>query len=157
MTAVEPIHRSAARVLLVDGRDRVLLFRGRDPGRPDVAPYWFTVGGGLEPGESVVQGALRETREETGLLLAPADLVGPVWHEVTEFPFEGVRYRQEQNYFLARVEAWTVDISAFEEVETRSIDRHRWWSIAELARTAEVYYPVELHDLLRKVLATADR
>lgn len=157
MTAVEPIHRCAARVLLVDGRDRLLLFRGRDPGRPQVAPYWFTLGGGLDPGESAVEGAVRETREETGLLLTPADMVGPIWHEVTEFPFEGVVYRQDQDFFLARVDAWTVDVSAFEEVETRSIDMHRWWTVAELAQTTEIYYPVELPALLRRALATVDR
>ncbi len=154
MTTAEPIQRAGARVLLVDGRERVLLFRGVDPGRPEVSPYWFTVGGGLEPGESSMDGALRETREETGLRLSAGDLVGPVWHEVAEFPFEGRTYRQPQDFFLARVESWPVDTSAFEEPELRSIDRHRWWSVSELERTDEAYYPAELPTLLRSLLGS---
>lgn len=152
MNAPEPILRRGARVLLLDSRDRLLLFRGRDPGRPDVPPYWFTVGGGLDPGETAEHGALRETYEETGLLLTADDLVGPVWDEVTEFPFEGRIYRQSQVFFVARVETWEVDTSAFAEVEVRTIDSHRWWSVAELESTEEIHYPASLVSLLRQVL-----
>lgn len=153
MTAPESILRSAARVLLIDGRDRVLLFRGRDPGRPKAPPYWFTVGGGLDPGESTVQGAVRETYEETGLRLHADDLVGPIAEEVAEFPFEGRSYRQSQVFFVARVETWEVDTSAFAEVEVRTIDSHRWWSAAELDAADEVYYPENLPSLLRQALS----
>ena len=57
--------RHAARVLLFDQNDRVLLIRGREPGNP--ATFWFTPGGGLDPGEDDLDGARRELREETGL------------------------------------------------------------------------------------------
>lgn len=58
-----PIRRPAGRVLLVDERDRVLLLHGWDPGRERVQ-YWFTVGGGVDPGETVRQAAARELYEE---------------------------------------------------------------------------------------------
>jgi 8-oxo-dGTP pyrophosphatase MutT (NUDIX family) len=148
----EPIARPAARVLLVNAEDRVLLFRGGDPARPQDPPYWFTVGGGLDPGETPVEGAVRETREETGLVRTAADLVGPVWHEVVEFPFDGVTYRQSQDFFVSRVEHWDVDTSAFNEVEVRSIDRYRWWSAEEIEAADEVCYPLGLADLLRRVV-----
>ncbi|TML29501.1 MAG: NUDIX domain-containing protein, partial [Actinobacteria bacterium] len=61
----EAIPRRASRVLVVDEAGRVLLFHGFDPARPEHG-YWFTVGGGLDPGESAVQGAVRELFEETG-------------------------------------------------------------------------------------------
>jgi 8-oxo-dGTP pyrophosphatase MutT (NUDIX family) len=155
MTAAQPIERQGARVLLVDGRDRVLLFRGRDPARPDQPPYWFTVGGGLDPAETPVQAALREMYEETGLRGVPADLVGPVWQEVAEFPFDGRTYRQSQDFYLCRVDTWQVDTSGFAEPEIRSIDQHRWWSVAELEATDEVYFPEGLPGLLRRVLGAA--
>lgn len=41
--------RTSARVVLLDEQDRVLLMRGHDPKTPDL-PFWFTVGGGIEPG-----------------------------------------------------------------------------------------------------------
>ncbi len=155
MNPSEPILRPAARVLLIDARDRLLLFRGCDPGRPGEPAFWFTVGGGLDPGESSKEGALRETYEETGLQLSAADLVGPVAKEVAEFPFEGRIYRQPQEFFVARVEAWEVDTSAFAEEELRSIDCHRWWSAGELDATEELYYPPNLATLLRLALSPA--
>ncbi len=51
-------------------RDRVLLIF-----RTDV-PVWILPGGGIEPRESVEQAAVRETREETGLHVEVARLVG---------------------------------------------------------------------------------
>ncbi|MEV0728963.1 NUDIX domain-containing protein [Polymorphospora sp. NPDC051019] len=146
------ILRRAARVLLVDRAGRVLLFNGFDPARPDHR-YWFTPGGGLEPAESPAAGAVRELAEETGLLLTPAELGDPVRHEEVEFPFDGRWYRQEQDFFLARVTSWQVDTRGFDEVERHSIESHRWWSADELERTAERFYPEDLPGLLRQLTA----
>jgi 8-oxo-dGTP pyrophosphatase MutT (NUDIX family) len=143
--------RRAARVLVVDDAERVLLFHGVDPARREHR-YWFTPGGGLSPGESAVAGAVRELAEETGLTRAAEDLGRPVFQETTEFPFDGVWYRQEQEFFLLRVPSWAVDTAGFNEVERDSIIDHRWWSIDELERTKERYYPDELATVLRRVL-----
>ncbi|BCB87609.1 DNA mismatch repair protein MutT [Phytohabitans suffuscus] len=138
-------------MLLVDGDDRVLLFRGFDPSRPHHR-YWFTPGGGLDPGEPYAVGAARELAEETGLRLTPEELGEPVWDEETEYPFDGQRYRQRQEFFLVRVPSWEVDTRGFDEVERDSIDDHRWWEVAELESTGERVYPKDLASLLRRVL-----
>jgi 8-oxo-dGTP pyrophosphatase MutT (NUDIX family) len=148
---MEAIPRRAARVLLVDGAGRLLMFHGFDPARP-AHHYWFTVGGGLEPGEPAAVGAAREMAEETGLRMTAAELGGPVWREVTEFPFDGLWYRQEQDFFLVRVPAWEVVTDGFDAVERDSIDDYRWWSVEELESTAERFYPSDLPELLRRVL-----
>ena len=146
----EPIPRRAGRVLLLDSVGRVLLFHGYDPDRPDHR-YWFTPGGGLDEGETMAEGAARELYEETGLRV-PADRLGAaVRREVTEFPFAGEWYRQEQEFFLLRVDSWQVDTVGFNEIERGSVDGHRWWTVAELAGTDDRYYPVDLAELLRSV------
>jgi 8-oxo-dGTP pyrophosphatase MutT (NUDIX family) len=146
--------RRAARVLVIDAAGRVLLLQEFDPRHPE-RRWWITVGGGREPGESPAQGAARELAEETGLVLEPAQLGGAVWAEVVEFEFDGVWYRQEQEFFAVQVDSWEVSHAGWDELERRSLAGHRWWSVAELESTADRYYPVELPDLLRRALCPA--
>ena len=144
------IDRRAARVLLLDPAGRVLLLRGCDTARPEHR-YWFTVGGGLEPGESLIAAAVRETFEETGLRLRAADLVGPVRSDRVHFPFDGRWYEQEQSFFVARTVPFTIDQSHLDDYEVRSVDEARWWTADELAATEERFYPADLVELLREV------
>ncbi len=50
----------------------LLLRRGIEPGRG----LWAQPGGFMEIDETVQEGAIRETLEETGLLVEPGDIVG---------------------------------------------------------------------------------
>ena len=145
-----PVPREAGRVLLVDGSDRILLVRGSDPGRPG-SRYWFTVGGGLDPDESVVDAAARELFEETGLRVDPATLGEVVWRETTEFPYDGTWHRQRQVFYLLRVDTWEVAVDALDPGEEHYIHEHRWWSLAELEATSEKVYPPDLPMLLRTI------
>ena len=144
------MQRQAGRVLVIDGGGRLLLLHGFDPARPDQS-YWFTVGGGAEPGESLAQAAARELREEAGLAAQPADLGDPVWHEVAEFSFQGTSYRQEQDFFLLRVSSPEIRADGLDDEEAAVIDGHRWWTPAELEATTEPYYPAGLPALLRSL------
>jgi 8-oxo-dGTP pyrophosphatase MutT (NUDIX family) len=148
VTAGEPVSRLAGRVLVIDADGRVLLLHGYDPAEPG-RPYWFTVGGGAQHGESLAEAAVRELREETGLTAGPGDLGEPVWHEVAEFSYDGTRYRQEQDFFLLRVGSPDVSGDGRDDEEAAVIDGHRWWTLSELEATAESYYPPELPGLLR--------
>ena len=148
------IDRRAARVVLVDRADRTLLLRGADPARPGMR-WWFPPGGGLDPGESPAQGAARELFEETGLRVDPAELGEPVWHQITHFSYDNRQYRQEQEFYVVRVPEWQIDTTGFDIEEQRTIDDHRWWSVAELEATAETVYPEELADLLRRLTRVA--
>ncbi|WP_305782868.1 NUDIX hydrolase [Symbioplanes lichenis] len=141
------IERRAARVLLVDADDRVLLLHGSDPARPGHF-WWFTPGGGLDAGETPAEGAARELFEETGLRVDPAALGSPVHDEVTSFSYDGRDYRQTQEFFLHRVQSWEVDTAGFDADERATITEHRWWTLASLAATDERIFPVDLVPLL---------
>jgi 8-oxo-dGTP pyrophosphatase MutT (NUDIX family) len=143
--------RTAARVLLLDAQDRLLLFRGFDTGAPDRGSWWFTPGGGLESGETHRDGAVRELFEETGLRCDPEALEGPVHEEETLFEFSSVRILQHSTFFVLRIDSHDVDVSGFQEVEVSSIVEHRWWTRDDLRATDEVYYPACLNDLLDRV------
>ncbi|MEV4868935.1 NUDIX hydrolase [Streptomyces syringium] len=141
--------RRAARVILLDARDRVLLMNGFEPADP-TSTWWFTPGGGLEGDETWEQAARRELAEETGITEIE---LGPVlWRRFCSFPFDGRRWDQEEHYFLARTEQagrWT---GGGTELERRSVTGLRWWTCEELLAARETVYPTRLGELLRTLL-----
>ncbi|HLQ53605.1 MAG TPA: NUDIX domain-containing protein [Streptosporangiaceae bacterium] len=142
------VPRRAGRVLVFDDDNRVLLLHGFDPADPD-RPFWFTVGGGADPGESLAEAAARELREEVGLAVDPGTLGEPVWRRVTEFGFDGIRYLQDEDYFVLRVRSFPVSLAGLNQVEQDTTDGYRWWDIAAMESSGEEFHPADLPRLLR--------
>jgi 8-oxo-dGTP diphosphatase len=75
VTGSEGVRVPCAGAVVHDGAGRLLLIRrGTEPGRG----RWSVPGGRCEPGETAAAAAVREVREETGLLVRPTALVGRV-------------------------------------------------------------------------------
>jgi 8-oxo-dGTP pyrophosphatase MutT (NUDIX family) len=146
----QAIERAAARVILVDGEGRVLLFQGGDSARPQDGTWWLTPGGGVEDGETLVEAARREVFEETGHVL-PADLGPVILTRTSRFLFEGLLYEQTESFYRAEATHSGVDYSGWTEIERRNVHTHRWWTLDELRETREQVYPEDLLDLLADV------
>jgi len=83
--------------VIVDG-DRVVLVKRA---HPPIQGQWSIPGGVLEVGELVREAAVREAREETGLIVEPGELLG-VFDRVLRDPEQRVQYHYVLIDFLCR-------------------------------------------------------
>jgi 8-oxo-dGTP pyrophosphatase MutT (NUDIX family) len=153
--------RVSARVVLLDDDGYVLLFCGSDPAVADgIAPrWWFTVGGAVQQGESLPEAAVRELEEETGLRVAPGDVVGPVWRRDAVIDFNGSVIRSEEMFFVHRTIRFEPSAAGRTGLERAYIHGHRWCDatmIAELVANGETVYPLQLGELLEEANALAE-
>lgn len=147
-----PRERITARAVVLDERERVLLFYVLDP-LDDNDPCWLTPGGGLEGNESSRQAAVRELFEETGLLVDQADLGEPVAVCRGRWVFRGTPVVQEDWYFAVRADNFEPNTSGWEALEVELHRGWRWWTIEELRLTDEVVFPGHLHRLVSDLVA----
>jgi 8-oxo-dGTP pyrophosphatase MutT (NUDIX family) len=108
----------------------VLLLHGWDPARPD-DPFWFTIGGAVEGGETLAEAAARELREEAGITVHPSAFGEPIETSYVEFTWAGIRFEQDQTFYaipVDGVEAGGPEISfaGQEALERATTDKHGW-------------------------------
>jgi 8-oxo-dGTP pyrophosphatase MutT (NUDIX family) len=149
-----PIVRQSARVIVVDGRNRVLLLRFAFDAELAPRPYgWCTPGGGVRDGEPLAVAAAREVGEEVGLVVTADRLGGPVAYTsgFADLGWSAGDFRDD--FFFVRVDGHAVDTSRMEDLERSYHAGERWWSLDELAGTDEIIYPYGLVPLLTDLLA----
>jgi ADP-ribose pyrophosphatase YjhB (NUDIX family) len=133
--------RPSARLLILDRDDRVLLFRFSFADGPLAGvTYWATPGGGLEGGESYEDAAIREMREETGVVIGDAGRHVAERECVVPMP-DGESVISVERYFVIRVADASLSRAGWTEHETKVMTDHRWWSLDELERTLEQVWP----------------
>ncbi len=81
------------RVIVFDDDDRLLMVRQHHEGRD----IWMVPGGGIEEGETAVETAIREMKEETNV---DVEVGRMIWHVEEVSPTRGQRF---VNFFLAKI------------------------------------------------------
>lgn len=145
MTTSTPPLREAARAIVLDADDRVMLLRYDENGG-----FWATPGGSLEDGEDHATATLRELREELGVDDKAVELGAQLAERSKDHLVGGREVRQVEKYFLTRISAADVDPAGATQPD--NIREHRWWTLAELRATTETVYPLGLADLVTNVL-----
>lgn len=144
---MDPILRVTARVLPVNHRGEVLLLQDQDPGRPGDL-RWGTIGGAVDPGESLVEAAVREMHEETGIVIAAEDLVGPVHHDVVPFTYGEQAFIGDSTFFaLSLPHDVEVVFDHLEPLEVDNVFAHGWWTPDALAADGTAVLP-DLPDIM---------
>jgi ADP-ribose pyrophosphatase YjhB (NUDIX family) len=139
--------RIAVRAVVLDPADRILLVRFQWPERS----VWAPPGGGIDPGETDQHALVRELAEECGLRgfgLGPC-----VWTREHWFPDMPGWGGQAERHYLVRTEAFTPapEFTA-EELAAEGMVEQRWWTLAELAASAELFAPRRLPELVRELV-----
>jgi 8-oxo-dGTP pyrophosphatase MutT (NUDIX family) len=151
------LERSCVRVVLRDRAGRILLFRAVLASRSDTH-WWELPGGGIEPGESLQDAAVREIREETGLEISPAQVGPPRWRRTSTWTARGIRRLQHEVVVAVDLDAEAPPVTGggrtAEEAE-EYIDS-RWWEVADVLASRERFYPGRLPQLLPAFLAGAE-
>jgi 8-oxo-dGTP pyrophosphatase MutT (NUDIX family) len=143
-------HRRAARLVLLDDRDRVLLEHVRVHPHPEQGSWWELPGGGIEPGESTAEAAAREVAEETGYVDVA---VGPV------LATGRVRYRdavrvaeQHTHYHVGRLRSDRRRVSTIEGHEAAGLLEVAWLTVDEVTDGLRLDLP-EIAQLVRDAVA----
>jgi 8-oxo-dGTP pyrophosphatase MutT (NUDIX family) len=142
--------RTTVRVLLTNPAGETLLFEDSDPGLDD-ARWWVTPGGGIDAGESEIDAAIREVREETGHELQADGLVGPIARRHVVHGYSDRVIEQDEGFYVARVPDFDVDTAEHTADERLTFKQFRWWSVEELRGTDDWVWPQELVELLHLV------
>ena len=124
--------------IIIEG-DRVLLVKRA---HPPIQGQWSIPGGVLEVGEMVREAAVREAREETGLMVEPGELLG-VYDRILRDPEQRVQYHYVLIDFLCRPTAGELKAGS----DAADV---RWCTPGELPALNLAY---DTNDVLRKGLA----
>lgn len=141
-------------MVVLDAQDRVLLFHTRDRDHPDLGTWWELPGGGIDPGETYLDAAIRELGEETGIVVARSQVGPPNWRRRASFRHRQKRHLQDEVIVAVRlpVPGPDVDESQRLDYELEDYFAFRWWPMAEIPGSGERFYPGQLPTLLRPFL-----
>jgi 8-oxo-dGTP pyrophosphatase MutT (NUDIX family) len=148
------LERDAVRVVVRDRDDRILLFHTHEVTAPELGTWWELPGGGIDEGETYLDAAVRELREETGIRVSAAQVGKPSWRRSASFRHREFRHLQHEVVVQVRLDVpgSAIDESARLEYEKEDYFDFRWWRIGEVVSSAGPFYPGRLAALLQPFL-----
>jgi len=149
------IERDAVRLVVRDVGGKVLLFRTHELTMPELDYWWELPGGGIDDGETYVETAVRELREETGIHIGPEQVGSPTWRRTASFRHRNTRRLQHEVVAVVRLAVVGPDVDEDQRLDYEKEDYvdFRWWAVADILASTERFYPGRLPELLPDLLA----
>jgi 8-oxo-dGTP diphosphatase len=140
--------RPAARAIVLDPDDRVLLVRFEFP----TGSRWALPGGGIDPGESAIEALRRELHEEVGL--ADATIGDHVWDRLHIVPFISGEWdgQREQIYVVRTPSFEPQPVLSWEQMNAEYVFELRWWTLDDLAASTAIFVPTGFAEHLSNLL-----
>ena len=132
----------AMQAIIIKADARLLLLSSPTRNRPD---EWQIISGGLEAAETVLDGVLREVREEAGLQMQVRPL--GVVHAQT------FHYDAQVPYMIGIYYLLTYEGGEVQPGDDMYDAHYRWWSIAELSTARIRFHPSTHLWMLRRAVA----
>ncbi|MEE9417455.1 MAG: NUDIX domain-containing protein [Acidimicrobiales bacterium] len=143
--------RPAARVVLLDRSSRIFMVNAIDPADRSKPAWWEIPGGGMDPGESSEQAALREVHEETGIANVE---IGPcIWTQQVQFTFAGMFFDSDERIHVAWCDGGEYAPKGLEYFEALAFRGAKWWDVEELIASDEPVLPPRLREFLAPIAA----
>ena len=136
--------------MVFDPAGRVLLIRCAVMRRDGEFQFWLTPGGEIEAGETPLEAARRELREELGL---EVEVVGPVYTEANQFEHQGEMRDNLDYVFTARCAADAAVLRGVTADEIEIMKEIRWWLAEDIEAAlagGERIFPVDLAARMRE-------
>ncbi len=133
--------------MLFDETGAILLIRFVVPRDDGEFVFWALPGGEIEVGETEIEAAAREVKEELGLELI---VTGPVYCDSNQFLHQGEMQDNVDFLFMAKCVRDAPQLIGVTADEKEIMKEIRWWTERELEASPERIFPVNLAERMRE-------